>query len=56
MKLQSFVIYLKEEKNVETGNKETKYRINFNKFQINFYKTLSKFKYINKSKRKSLFV
>lgn len=37
-------IYLKEEKNVETGNKETKYRINFNKIQINFYKTLSKFK------------
>ena len=37
-------IYLKEEKNVETGNKETKYKINFNKFQINFYKTLSKFK------------
>ena len=37
-------IYLKEEKNVETGNKETKYKINFNKIQINFYKTLSKFK------------
>ena len=35
---------LKEERNVETGNKETKYKINFNKFQINFYKTLSKFK------------
>ena len=34
----------KEERNVETGNKETKYKINFNKFQINFYKTLSKFK------------
>ena len=37
-------IPLKEERNVETGNKETKYKINFNKFQINFYKTLSKFK------------
>ncbi len=37
-------IYLKEEKNVETGNKETKYKINFNKIQINFYKTLSNFK------------
>ena len=37
-------IPLKEEKNVETGNKETKYKINFNKIQINFYKTLSKFK------------
>ena len=24
-------IFLKEEKNVETGNKETKYKINFNK-------------------------
>ena len=35
---------LKEERNVETGNKETKYKIKFNKFQINFYKTLSKFK------------
>ena len=37
-------IPLKEEKKVETGNKETKYKINFNKIQINFYKTLSKFK------------
>ena len=36
-------IPLKEEKKVETGNKETKYKINFNKIQINFYKTLSKF-------------
>ena len=35
---------LKEEQNVETGNTETKYRIKFNNFQINFYKTLSKFK------------
>lgn len=35
---------LREEKNVETGNKEEKYSIKFNNFQINFYKTLSKFK------------
>ena len=35
---------LTEEQNVETGNKETKYEIKFNNFQINFYKTLSKFK------------
>jgi len=35
---------LKEEQNVKTGNKEEKYRIKFNNFQINFYKTLSKFK------------
>ena len=35
---------LKEEQLVETGNKEEKYGIKFNKFQINFYKTLSKFK------------
>jgi len=34
---------LKEEENVKTGNKEEKYRIKFNNFQINFYKTLSKF-------------
>ena len=37
-------IKLKEEEIVKTGNHETKYRINFNNFQINFYKTLSKFK------------
>ena len=35
---------LKEEQNVKTGNKEEKYRIKINNFQINFYKTLSKFK------------
>lgn len=35
---------LKEEQKVKTGNLETKYKIKFNKFQINFYKTLSKFK------------
>ena len=31
---------LKEEKNIKTGNKEKKYRIKFNNFQINLYKTL----------------
>ena len=35
---------LKEEQNVKTGNKEEKYGIKINNFQINFYKTLSKFK------------
>lgn len=35
---------IKEEQNVKTGKKETKYEIKFNKFQINFYKTLSNFK------------
>lgn len=35
---------LKEEQNVKTGNREEKYRIKINNFQINFYKTLSKFK------------
>lgn len=37
-------ISLKEEQKIKTGKKEEKYRIKFNKFQINFYKTLSKFK------------
>lgn len=37
-------ISLKKEENVKTGKKETKYKIKFNNFQINFYKTLSKFK------------
>lgn len=37
-------IYLKEEETVETGEKEEKYQIKINNFQINFYKTLSKFK------------
>lgn len=37
-------IPLIEEQKVKTGNKETKYRIKINNFQINFYKTLSKFK------------
>lgn len=35
---------LKEEVNMKTGNQETKYQINFNNFQINFYKSISKFK------------
>jgi len=33
-----------EEQKIKTGNKEVKYEINFNNFQINFYKTLSNFK------------
>jgi len=37
-------IPLKEEQNIKTGNKEIKYAIKFNNFQINLYKTLSKFK------------
>ena len=36
-------VQLKEEKIEKTGKKEKKYRINFNNFQINLYKTLSKF-------------
>ena len=36
-------IQLNEEQKVKTGKKETKYGIKFNNFQINFYKTLSKF-------------
>ncbi|MBQ2835296.1 MAG: sporulation protein YqfD [Clostridia bacterium] len=35
---------LKEEQKIKTGNKENKYGIKINNFQINFYKTLSKFK------------
>ena len=37
-------IYYEEEQNVKTGRRETKYKIKINNFQINFYKTLSKFK------------
>ena len=37
-------IYYKQEQNVKTGKKETKYKIKINNFKINFYKTLSKFK------------
>lgn len=33
-----------EDQKYKTGNKEEKYRIKINNFQINFYKTLSKFK------------
>ena len=49
--VEAIVKYSKTEKidlemseNVKTGNKEKKYRIKINNFQINFYKTLSKFK------------
>lgn len=37
-------IYLKQEELRDTGDKEKKFQIKFNNFQINFYKTLSKFK------------
>lgn len=37
-------ISYKEEQIVKTGNKEKKYQIKINNFQINFYKTLSNFK------------
>ena len=37
-------IYLKQEKTRDTGDKEKRFQIKFNNFQINFYKTLSKFK------------
>ena len=37
-------IYLKEEKTSKTGQSESKYSVKINNFQINFYKTLSKFK------------
>lgn len=36
-------VQLKDEKIERTGKEEKKYRINFNNFQINLYKTLSKF-------------
>ena len=49
--VEGIVEYTKSEKiplkfteKVKTGNKETKIRIKINNFQINFYKTLSKFK------------
>ena len=48
-------IPLKEVQSVETGNKETKYKINFNKIQINFYKTLSKFKIYDTIKEEKKF-
>ena len=37
-------IELKQVKNEQTGNQENKYSVRINNFQINFYKTLSKFK------------
>lgn len=37
-------VELKQVKNEQTGNKENKYSVKINNFQINFYKTLSKFK------------
>ena len=37
-------IYLNQDILKETGNQEKKFQIKFNNFQINFYKTLSKFK------------
>lgn len=36
-------INFKQEENIKTGNKEEKYRIKLNNFQINLYKTLSNF-------------
>ena len=41
---QSEKVYLNQEILKETGEEENKFQIKFNKFQINFYKTLSKFK------------
>ena len=38
-------IPLKTTEKVTTGKKETKFKIKINNFQINFYKTLSKFKF-----------
>lgn len=37
-------VELKQVKNKATGKKESKYSVRINNFQINFYKTLSKFK------------
>ena len=37
-------IFLNQERLRDTGNEEKKFQIKFNNFQINFYKTLSKFK------------
>jgi len=36
-------IYYNQQEKKETGNEENKYSIKFNKFKINFYKTLSNF-------------
>ncbi len=38
-------IYYNIEENVKTGKKEDKYQIKLNNFQINFYKTISNFKF-----------
>ena len=40
---QTEKVYLKEQKKEETGEVENKYSVKINNFQINFYKTLSKF-------------
>ena len=63
--VEGIVEYTKSEKiplkfteKVKTGNKETKIRIKINNFQINFYKTLSKFKIydtIEKEKKFKIF-
>lgn len=41
---ESTKIYFHQENLTETGKEEKKYQIKFKNFQINFYKTLSKFK------------
>ena len=41
---ESEKIFYNQEILTETGNEEKKFQIKFNNFQINFYKTLSKFK------------
>lgn len=51
-------MYFQQEKQNKTGNIEKKYGIKFNDFQINLYKTLSKFKIydtINESKKIRIF-
>ena len=42
--IKSEKIFYKQEEIKETGEKEKKFRLKFNNFQINFYKTLSNFK------------
>lgn len=42
---QSEKIYYNVDENVKTGKKENKYQIKLNNFQINFYKTISNFKF-----------
>ncbi len=48
-------IYYKKEENVKTGKKEKKFQIKINNFQINFYKTLSKFKIYDTIKEEKKF-